>query len=79
VLTRHPSLRVTPAQALALLDGTFKHRAALSSAAARPTTASSPRPGVEREGERGALNYATHITEMGARAARAGLPLLTVT
>jgi hypothetical protein len=69
VLTRHPSLRVSPAQALALLDGTFGYRASLSKAAVSRTLQALVRGGI--------AGGATYDGLVGATAVEAGLPLLT--
>jgi predicted nucleic acid-binding protein len=70
VLTRHPDLRVTPAQALALLDSTFAHRAVLSKAATSRTLQALAHGSV--------TGGATYDGLVGATAAEAGLPLLTL-
>jgi predicted nucleic acid-binding protein len=70
VLTRLPDLRVSPAQALALLDSTFPHRAVLSRTATSRTLATLAAGGVS--------GGATYDGLIGATAAEAGLPLLTL-
>ncbi|MGH9114178.1 MAG: PIN domain-containing protein [Acidimicrobiales bacterium] len=70
VLTRHPSLRVSPAQALALLDGTFKHRAVLSMAATSRTLDALAAGAIS--------GGATYDGLVGATAAEANLPLLSL-
>lgn len=70
VLTRHPSLRVSPAQALALLDSTFGHRAVLT-AAATDRALEALAGGTISGG-------ATYDGLVGATAVEAGLPLLSL-
>ena len=70
VLTRHPDLRVTPGQALGLLDGTFTHRAVLSKAA---TTRA-----LQALADGAIVGGATYDGLIAATAAEAGLPLLTL-
>jgi len=69
VLTRRPVLRISPEEVVALLDGTFKHRVALSVAAMNRTLKALVAGGI-----RGGATYDALI---GATAAEAGLPLLT--
>ncbi len=70
VLTRHPNLRILPAQALALLDRTFKHRAVLSAAATDRA--------LEALAAGAISGGATYDGLVAATAVEAGLPLLTL-
>ncbi|WP_343599518.1 PIN domain-containing protein [Mycobacterium sp.] len=70
VLTRHPVLRVVPAQALALLDSTFTHRAAL--------TATATDRALQALAAAGIGGKATYDGLVAATAVEAGLPLLTL-
>lgn len=70
VLTRHPNLRVLPAQALALLDGTFKHRAVLTAAATDRA--------LEALAAGAICGPATYDGLVAATAVEAGLPLLSL-
>lgn len=70
VLTRHPNLRVSPTQALALLDGTFKYRAVLTAAATDRA--------VEALAAGAISGGATYDGVVAATAVEAGLPLLTL-
>ncbi|ORV14009.1 PIN domain-containing protein [Mycobacterium celatum] len=70
VLTRHPNLRVLPAQALALLDSTFKHRAT-------PTAAAIDRA-LEALAAAAISGGATYDGLVAATAVEARLPLLSL-
>ncbi|OHU94738.1 PIN domain-containing protein [Mycobacterium talmoniae] len=70
VLTRHPTLRVLPAQALALLDGTFKHRAVLTAAATDRA--------LETLSAAAITGGVTYDGLVAATAVEAGLPLLSL-
>jgi predicted nucleic acid-binding protein len=70
VLTRHPKLHVLPAQALALLDSTFKHRAVLTAAATDRALEALAAGSVSGGPAYDALVAATAV--------EAGLPLLTL-
>jgi predicted nucleic acid-binding protein len=69
VLTRHPDFRISPGEALALLDDTFEHRAVLSVAATNRALKAIVAGGI--------TGGATYDALIGATAAEAGLPLLT--
>lgn len=70
VLTRLPNLRVSSAQALALLNDTFGHRVVLSRTATTRT--------LEALAQASIVGGATCDGIVGATAAEAGLPLLTL-
>jgi predicted nucleic acid-binding protein len=70
VLTRHPHLRVLPAQALALLDGTFKYRAVLSATATDRALQALAAAAIS--------GGATYDGLVAATAVETGLPLLTL-
>lgn len=70
VLTRQPHLRVSPAQALALLDGTFTERLVLSETATSRA--------LEALASGGISGGATYDGVVGVTAAEAGLPLLSL-
>jgi toxin FitB len=70
VLTRHPQLRVSSRQALALLDGMFPHRVVLSPAATNRT--------LENLAAASVAGGATYDGLVAGAAAEARLPLLTL-
>lgn len=70
VLTRHPNLRVVPTQALALLEGTFRHRAVL--------TASATDRALNAMAAGAISGGATYDGLVAATAVEAGLPLLSL-
>jgi toxin FitB len=70
VLTRNPSIRVSPPQALALLDSTFWHRATLSADGATRALAALAASSIS--------GGATYDGLVGATAAEADLPLLSL-
>ncbi len=69
VLTRLPNLRVSPAQALALLDRTFTHRVVLSERAASRA--------LQTLASKAVIGGAIYDGLVGASAVEADLPLLT--
>jgi predicted nucleic acid-binding protein len=70
VLTRHPEVRLSPTQALALLDGTFTFRAVLTKAATSRV--------LQALAANGIGGGATYDGLVGGAAAEADLPLLTL-
>jgi predicted nucleic acid-binding protein len=69
VLTRYPAMRLSPADALAMLDDLFHRRVALSRAAVDRTLRALTRGGI--------AGGATYDGLIGATAVEAGLPLIT--